>query len=778
MTVSRVVGRCLCCIYLLIACGWGSAQTTVRIVASNVTSGNFQSYQTAGINILKALAPDVCLMQEFNVHTVSGGANDTAAVNSFVSANFGAGFSWYRESEVSDSIPNGIVSRYPILASGEWTDTSGGGTNRDFAYARIDIPGPIDLYAISVHLWGNGGSSGRNAEAQAIMNTYIPSLGIPANAYVVIGGDLNTDNRSESCIATFSSGFVTGSPYPIGQDGDPDTNLGRTSPYDWVIPNSNLNAIKTTTTYGSFSYTNGLVFDTRDFTQAQLDGSFSPTQVANSGDTQMQHMAVVRTFVIPSSTPTSNGDTVTISSTDRAPATAQIGNSAPMLSVSVTAATNEWDVGTIRFNRLGTTPDATVAAKVYLDANNNGVVDAGETQIGSGSFVAGTTNITLSPSPRATPGSPARLLGVLSVLNTATSGSTMQLQLAANGITHASSGGADSDPTYSASSSGVTTIVSAPAVPVVSGSSVVLNKYFKGATASAQAVELLVVQDHLDMRNMILKDFSASMANDNGGKYTFSTASLWSDVRAGTLIVLRNGGSSTDTNASDYKLDISLTDSSYFGPVVLAFDISGAELVMIKSAGSGTSGVAGNIHTLAGGTAGAQYTAINTGAKLRATATVATGEYVIVDNQWTTNTSLLSNFSDGGGFAYGAVTTATLGSANGPANQNFITFLRGPSPLPADQVTGNGFQANWNALVTAVNYRLDVATDAAFNSPVPGYNNVEVSGTSATVGGLSGSSTYYYRVRGVNAEGTPSGSGASMSVTTTAGVPDWSLYGN
>src|SRR6266480_7213567 len=67
--------------------------------------------------------------------------------------------------------------------------------------------------------------------------------------------------------------------------------------------------------------------------------------------------------------------------------------------------------------------------------------------------------------------------------------------------------------------------------------SVVVNKYFNSGT-TADVVELLVIQNNLDMRGMIIKDFSASMANDGGGKYTFANNALWSSVRSGTLIVL------------------------------------------------------------------------------------------------------------------------------------------------------------------------------------------------------------------------------------------------
>src|SRR5947209_17865181 len=78
--------------------------------------------------------------------------------------------------------------------------------------------------------------------------------------------------------------------------------------------------------------------------------------------------------------------------------------------------------------------------------------------------------------------------------------------------------------------------------------SVVVNKYQNSGT-TADIVELLVIQDSLDMRGMILKDFSSNMANDGGGKYQFTTDPLWASVPAGTLIVLRNNNSDADKAA-------------------------------------------------------------------------------------------------------------------------------------------------------------------------------------------------------------------------------------
>src|SRR5947209_18715679 len=95
--------------------------------------------------------------------------------------------------------------------------------------------------------------------------------------------------------------------------------------------------------------------------------------------------------------------------------------------------------------------------------------------------------------------------------------------------------------------------------------SVVVNKYQNSGT-TADIVELLVIQDSLDMRGMILKDFSSNMANDGGGKYQFTTDALWSSVPAGTLIVLRNNNSAADVSGGGgaCNLDLGLQNTTYF----------------------------------------------------------------------------------------------------------------------------------------------------------------------------------------------------------------------
>ena len=260
-------------------------EARVRLMAANITSGNQQSYDPGhGTRIFQGLKPDIVMIQEFNI-----GSNTDAAVRAYVDSTFGPEFYYYRETGAQ--IPNGIISRYPILESGEWTDTQVG--NRDFAWARIDVPGPTDLWVVSVHLLTR--SEGvRNTEAGNLVN-YIKGK-VPAGAFLAIGGDFNTDNRSESCFPTFSAVVSTAAPYPADKNGNGGTNASRSKPYDHVLVSSNLRTYQTATVVGSSSFSAGLVVDTRVYSPL---AEIAPAQSGDSGATNMQHMAVVKDFLLP-----------------------------------------------------------------------------------------------------------------------------------------------------------------------------------------------------------------------------------------------------------------------------------------------------------------------------------------------------------------------------------------------------------------------------------------------------------------------------------------------
>src|SRR5262249_40546391 len=204
----------------------------IRIMAGNLTSGNAQAYEDPGIRIFRGLAPDVAMIQEFNYKT-----NSDAAIPSFVDQAFGPDFS-YTRGAASDQIANGVVSRWPILDSGEWHDTQV--SNRGFQWARVDIPGSVDLYAVSVHLLTRSPDA-RDAEGKELV-TYLGTL--PPDAYVVLGGDFNTHDRAEPVVGDLAPILVTDAPYPVDQNGVDLTNALRHMPEDWVLGNPALDAME------------------------------------------------------------------------------------------------------------------------------------------------------------------------------------------------------------------------------------------------------------------------------------------------------------------------------------------------------------------------------------------------------------------------------------------------------------------------------------------------------------------------------------------------------
>ncbi len=257
----------------------------VRVVAANLTSGNGQSYDPGhGGRILQGLAPDVVLIQEFNF-----GDKSDRARRVMVDTYFGEEFCFHVEANAQ--IPNGVISRYPILDAGEWFDPIPG--NRDFAWAQIDVPGSKDLWAVSVHLITSP-SSDRAAETQNLMGKIADN--IPAGDYVVIGGDFNTTSRTETSVNNLSSMFKVSGPHPVDQGNNDNTNRNRTSPYDWVVANFALAGKQVPALIGTTTFDAGLVFDSRQYNPL----SDVPGVQRNDSDAgMMQHMAVVKDFLLP-----------------------------------------------------------------------------------------------------------------------------------------------------------------------------------------------------------------------------------------------------------------------------------------------------------------------------------------------------------------------------------------------------------------------------------------------------------------------------------------------
>ena len=260
---------------------------TVAVMAANITSGANQEYEAPGNRIFQALCPDVALVQEFNM---TNGTSE-AVYRAWVDQTFGTNFSYCHEPLASANIPNGIVSRWPIVEYGEWDDTTL--SDRDFVWAKIDLPGDKYLYAVSLHIKASSGYESQRTTETRMLTNYIAQAGWSTNDYLAIGGDFNLQTRTETALAVLTAKVVSDSHQSADQVGNKNTNSGRDNPYDLVLPSPNLDLRHRTYYFGGYSYANGIVYDTR-ITWAS--GLPSPSLSADSAAANMQHMGAMKIF--------------------------------------------------------------------------------------------------------------------------------------------------------------------------------------------------------------------------------------------------------------------------------------------------------------------------------------------------------------------------------------------------------------------------------------------------------------------------------------------------
>jgi len=146
---------------------------------------------------------------------------------------------------------------------------------------------------VSVHLLTD--DSKRPDEATNL--SALIAANFPASDYVVLAGDLNTDSRTEQTVSILLATPLSDNHKPADQAGDQDTNSSRSKPYDYVLPNPTLSARHTATRLEGKLFANGLVYDSRVTTPYALRPS--PIEAGDSGVAGMQHMAVVKDYVLP-----------------------------------------------------------------------------------------------------------------------------------------------------------------------------------------------------------------------------------------------------------------------------------------------------------------------------------------------------------------------------------------------------------------------------------------------------------------------------------------------
>ena len=127
----------------------------------------------------------------------------------------------------------------------------------------------------------------------------------PDKYYYVVGGDFNGETAVSSSGFGKNNTFYINGPDPVDEEGDAETNRNRNKLYDFVLADHPLHEFQIPVVYYSSEdstktkiYENGLVFDTRVYSQSELNEYFSPAQLNDSGASSMQHMAVVKDFLI------------------------------------------------------------------------------------------------------------------------------------------------------------------------------------------------------------------------------------------------------------------------------------------------------------------------------------------------------------------------------------------------------------------------------------------------------------------------------------------------
>lgn len=214
----------------------------------------------------------------------------------------------------------------------------------------------------------------------------------------------------------------------------------------------------------------------------------------------------------------------------------------------------------------------------------------------------------------------------------------------------------------------------------------VVNKFSSNGTSDL--VEILVAgrgvpASAVDLRGMVLKDFSSNMGADLGGKYIFSNSTAWAGIKAGTLLVLSTANDTEDLDASDFVLRANLSNAALFHLAAGGFDIAATDMVLLKPAGTGADGFAGGMHALSAGSAGAQFSNFN-GRKLNAPRALTSnrGSAQALNG----SRSLADFYSPSGADTAGS---PRFGSGNNANNTTFILSLRSASNTPPT-ITLNG----------------------------------------------------------------------------------------
>ncbi|MCB1071103.1 MAG: choice-of-anchor D domain-containing protein, partial [Kiritimatiellae bacterium] len=376
---------------------------TLSIMTANLVSGTnlvggVTSYDETGLRLIQRLRPDVLAIQEWVI--------TNASYRAFVDAVLGTNYYYYVEPE-SDSfpIPNGVISRYPFVATNEWADSYVGA--RDHVHVEIDLPGPRNLQLVSVHFKaGDADFAIRENEARELTN-YIATAGFPTNDYLVIAGDLNLSNRSETALTVLTSQWVTDASQPTDSEGDTDTNLGKNAPYDFVLPNDVLETDHLALPFAGVTFPDGMVFDANQWGDHPLPARVGDTYQLNRTHHPVMKLFSLSTSAIPPIVSTTvatvtNDTTATAGGVVTSDGGATVTNRGVVWSTTANpvvgdpASTNGTGVGSFASTLTGLTPGQTYYYRAYAQ-NSAGVGYGAEYELTAQCFASVVTGLYANP---------------------------------------------------------------------------------------------------------------------------------------------------------------------------------------------------------------------------------------------------------------------------------------------------------------------------------------------------------------------------------------------
>lgn len=264
-----------------------TSSNSFTIMSANLSSQMgpcYTSYAESTGRIFQGLKPDIIAIQEFNV-TNSGGHR------AFIDQWLGSNYTYFvEEPHRTCPMPNGIISRWPIVASGVWLDPDPN-FNRHFAWASIMLPNTNMVHVVSVHIKASSGADNevRRVEEARSLTNYIAQF-FPKNEFVALCGDLNAQTRSEPALQVLLNEF-SDVDQPTDQQGNNNTSSTRGKPYDFILPNAALLARSEVVWQDENKFSEGMLFDSRLWNPPPV-----PIYPEDSAAAGVQHMCIVKQF--------------------------------------------------------------------------------------------------------------------------------------------------------------------------------------------------------------------------------------------------------------------------------------------------------------------------------------------------------------------------------------------------------------------------------------------------------------------------------------------------